>query len=191
MSQSRAESGASSRPRKPELPGNANGPAPPALPPALSSLARFLRTATSLGTEIAFWRSQSQLSQLRQASSELHSILLNPHVFELPEPNHSMVLTALESLAKDVERLKQAVPFRSRVGAVRRTLLPAYQEIFILHQLLLAVTCRLRARSVPKGELPPHPGSLMDTESKMELQHSFRHVLGFWSKEEWRVYDYL
>jgi hypothetical protein len=161
------------------------------LPPALASLERFLRTATRLGTEIAFWRSQSHLSELREASSELHSILLNPHVFELPEPNHSWVLKAMESLEGNVAQLKQAVPFRTRVGVMRRSLLPAYQEIFILHQLLLAVTCGLRARSVAKSELPARPGSLMDVESKMELQHSLRHVLGFWSKEEWRVYDYL
>jgi hypothetical protein len=157
----------------------------------LTSLERFLRTATRLGTEIAFWRGQANLSQLREASSELHSILLNPHVFELPEANHSWVLEAMDSLEGSVARLKQAVPFRTRVGVLRRSLLPAYQEIFILHQLLLAVTCRLRARSVAKCDLPPHPGSLMDIESKLELQHSLRHVLGFWSKEEWRVYDYL
>lgn len=163
---------------------------PPALPPALSSLARFLQSATVLGNEVAFWRSQSRISELRQASSELHSILLNPHVFALPEPNRSTVLAALDELSESVARLKQAVPFRNRVGAIRRSLMPAYQEIFILHQLLLAVTCRLRMRSAP-GEAAPRPGSLMDLDSKRELRESLRSVLTFWRREEWHVYDYL
>jgi hypothetical protein len=68
--------------------------------------------------------------------------------------------------------------------------MPAYQEIFILHQLLLAVTCRLRMRSQP-GETAPRPGSLMDLDSKRELRESLRGVLTFWRKEEWHVYDYL
>jgi hypothetical protein len=101
-----------------------------------------------------------------------------------------MVLAALDELSESVAKLKQAVPFRNRVGAIRRSLMPAYQEIFILHQLLLAVTCRLRMRSQP-GETAPRPGSLMDLDSKRELRESLRGVLTFWRKEEWHVYDYL
>ncbi|MDZ7638292.1 MAG: hypothetical protein U5J83_08605 [Bryobacterales bacterium] len=165
--------------------------AAPALPPALDSLARFLQAASNFGTEIAFWRSHARLIELRQASAELHSILLSPQVFEMAEPNRTTVLNAFESLLGAVGALKEAVPFRTRVGAIRRSLVPCFQEIFVLHQLTLAVVVRLRLHKTDPDGLPPRAGSLMDLDAKRELAQSLHTAMPFWQKEEWNVYDHL
>lgn len=169
---------------------NANAQPTAALPAALDSLARFLRVASALGTEIAFWRSNARLESLRQASAELHSILLSPHVFEMPEPDRSTVLSAFESLLEPLAALKQAVPFRTKVGVIRRSLVPCFQEIFILHQLTLAVIVRLRFREAA-GPLPASPVCPADLDARRELQQSLNAAMPFWRKEEWNVYDQL
>lgn len=170
---------------------NANPQPTAALPAALDSLAQFLRVASVLGTEIAFWRSNARLEKLRQASAELHSILLSPHVFEMPEPDRSTVLSAFESLLEPLAALKQAVPFQTRVGVIRRSLVPCFQEIFILHQLTLAVIVRLRFRKDAAGPLPARRESFSDLDARRELQQSLNAAMPFWRKEEWHVYDHL
>lgn len=161
------------------------------LPEALDSLARFLRVASALGTEIAFWRSNVRLEKLHQASAELHSILLSPGVFEMPEPDRSTTLATFESLLERLTALKQAVPFQAKVGVVRRSLVPCFQEIFILHQLTLAVIARLRLQDETGGRQPSRPENLISEDEKRELQRTFRAAMPFWRKEEWNVYDHL
>ncbi len=161
------------------------------LPDALDSLARFLRVATALGTEIAFWRSNVRLEKLHQASAELHSILLSPGVFEMPEPDRSTTLATFETLLERLTALKQAVPFQTKVGIVRRSLVPCFQEIFILHQLTLAVAARLRLQKAMDGFPVGRPESFLGEDEKRELQQSLSAAMPFWRKEEWNVYDHL
>lgn len=161
------------------------------LPEALDSLARFLQVATALGTQIAFWRSNGRLEKLHQASAELHSILLSPGVFEMPELARSAALATFESLLERLAALKQAVPFESKVGIVRQSLVPCFQEIFILHQLTLSVIARLRLHDETGGLRPSNLENLISEDEKRGLQQTLAAAMPFWRKEEWNVYDHL
>ncbi|MCC7340351.1 MAG: hypothetical protein IT170_04630 [Bryobacterales bacterium] len=162
-----------------------------ALPTSLDSLARFLFTASTLGTELAFWRSHARLEHLRQASKELQSILLCPQVYEMTEPDRSAVLAAFEALLEPLAALRDAIPFRTRVGILRRSLVPCFQEIFILHQLTQTVVVRLRLRKDAGGPLAATAESIVDADERRSLQQSLSAAMPYWRKEEWNVYDCL
>ncbi|MCC6265112.1 MAG: hypothetical protein IT169_16175 [Bryobacterales bacterium] len=162
-----------------------------ALPTSLDSLARFLHTASTLGTELAFWRSHARLEHLRRASKELQSLLLCPQVYEMTEPDRSAVLAAFEALLEPLAALKDAVPFRTKVGILRRSLVPCFQEIFILHQLTQAVVVRLRLRKQAGTAFAERPVGIVDPGERRSLQQSLSAAMPYWRKEEWNVYDCL
>lgn len=159
------------------------------LPRPIADLAAFLRDAASLGYQVAFWRSKARSALLRSAADALRSELAAEY---LPgeSPEFQELLCAYEDLLLRLERVVESVPFRSKVGLLRRNLISTYQLMFILRHLCQAIVCKLRAQHT--GRTPSLPGgSLLDSTEKRRVREAFQPLAPGWDKESWDVYDHL
>lgn len=161
----------------------------PLLPQPIADLQVFLRSAATLGTQVAFWRSKARLQLLEAASDSMRSKLLE----DSPSPGSKDLLAqtaAYEEMLVALSQIAALVPFHNRVGILRRNLIPTFQRIFVLHHLCQAIVCRLRIQDPNRNAMLP-AGSLLDAEAKLALRKSFQHLAQGWDKESWQVYDYL
>lgn len=162
----------------------------PALPREVAELAVFLRGARSLGIQVAFWRSKANLSLLDSATLALRSVLLSSACDSPDLPHSPILLEIYEELLVNLSGIVESIPFRGKVGLLRRGLIATFQQIFVLRHLCQAIVCRLRmAQHDFAAPLPA--GSLLGIETKHAQREAFRFVAGDWDKQSWNVYDYL
>ena len=167
-----------------------SGKTPYDLPPKLLEAKEFLAKAVGLGSELAFWRGNSRLGLLRDANEEMRILLAHPRVFAATPDRHVSMRTGLEAMLEAIAKLAEAVPFRTKVGLLRRSLIPCYQEIFILRSLLESAICRLKF-SDPDSEPLHRPGELLHADARVQLRQAAGAVAALWDDKEWDLYDYL
>ncbi len=164
--------------------------ADPGLPSDVTELIKFLRTATSLGTQVAFWRSRGQLQLLQSVSYTLRAVSLSAQSDITNIQLAKAQLAAYSELLLLLDRIVEAVPFRSKVGLFRRNLIGTFQQVFILRHLCQSIVCRLMCQlKVSVRALPA--GSLLSPEWKHDHRELLQPVAVGWDQEYWNIYDYL
>lgn len=179
--------------RKPAsvLPPQTEVPTQVVLPLEIGQLASFLKNSHLFGKQVAFLRGKGKRELLTSAALTMRSILADPNNFALTSAESALVLPVFEQILADLNRFVEAIPFRRKVGFVRRNLIATFHQVYVLRHLCQAIICKLQlAQGNPPSRCPA--GSPMDLDAKRYVRDSFRSVVGSgWDKEEWRVYDYL
>jgi len=158
------------------------------LPPVFALLENFLSSVKSLGTEIAFWRTQSNLDLLQLASNQIAAMLAQPQTWVPWVAEHPSARERIRAMANSTALLMEEVPFQSKVGLFHRALLPAYQQVYILHGLFQAFESRLRRTETGQA---PFGCEDLDASAKQKLASDFARAIKFWEKEEWNAYDFV
>lgn len=173
-----------------DLTNQARRAADPELPPDVVALIQFLRDASSLGTQVAFWRSKAKIDLLQSASFTLRAASLgaqsditNGHIAKAQ-------LDAYQELHAHLDRIVDAVPFHAKVGLLRRNLIGVFQLLFILRHLSQCIVCRLKLQLGSTASSIP-AGSLLSHDRKSEHRAMLHPAAAGWSQESWNVYDYL
>ncbi|MCU0226234.1 MAG: hypothetical protein MUF01_01225 [Bryobacterales bacterium] len=164
--------------------------ADPELPADVVELIHFLRDASSLGTQVAFWRSKAKIDLLQSASFTLRAASLTAQADIKNAYVAKARLDAYGELYSHLDRIVEAVPFHAKVGLLRRNLIGVFQLLFILRHLSQCILCRLKLQL--GSAVPTIPaGSLLSQECKREHRDSLRAAARGWEQESWNVYDYL
>ena len=155
----------------------------------IEDLSRFLKRVSSMGQEMAFWRSKKQSRTLEEGILGLLSTVDDPAFYEgSPESMHRR-LEALVHLQNALRRLVVAVPFDKRVSLLHRPLVPCYQQLIILDNLTTAIFHRLQRHSNLKPMPVTPKGSLLGTDAKRAVRAAFREVVPSWDRKGWNLYD--
>ncbi len=127
---------------------------------------------------------------LRSATLALRSAILEAAEERTAHPGDESLLASYERLLADLNRIVEAIPFRHRVGLLRRNLIATFQQIFILRNLCQAMVCRLRYQH-GKAVSDPPVGSFLDADARRAHRDILHAVADGWDRESWNVYDYL
>ncbi|MCW5964531.1 MAG: hypothetical protein KIT83_10880 [Bryobacterales bacterium] len=160
------------------------------LPPEVAELAVFVRRARSLGNQVAFWRSKANLSLLKSATQAMRAVLLSATWDSTDDPPNPALLGAYKELLVNLNAIVESIPFSSRVGVLRRSLIDTFQQVFVLRHLCQAIVCRLRM-ALQESDAPSPAGSLLDADTKRAHRAAFQSVAGGWDNQRWNAYDYL
>jgi hypothetical protein len=163
-----------------------------ALPPAVQRLSESLTRMGPMGsgtiaTEIGFWRARTQIEELNQCAEELRKLLHDGQFLEEARRQGDTVRQAFEAVHKQTQAMVQEVPFEKRVNLLHRSLVPCYQQIYILENLLRSVIVRLRRQ--PRSKDNVQAGSMLQVDSRRQMRKSFRKIVPCWDKETWDLYD--
>jgi len=158
---------------------------------ALGELSAFLTRLGSIGngsiaTEFGFWRARTQLDELNGYAEELRKLLQQPEFLEGIRERSPELGQAFEATHAQVQTMVNEVPFGRRVHLLHRSLIPCYQQLYILENLLRCIIVRIRRQR--RGE-NAQAGSLLDPESRRQLRASMRETVPCWDKETWDLYD--
>jgi len=163
---------------------------PVALPADLKELATFLRRADSFGSNIAFWRGKTRSKLLQSVIFTLRSYLIGFDGDQYTPQQAEALLTTFTRILEHLNRIVESIPFRNKVGFLRRNLISTFQQVYILRHLCQAIVCRLRPL-LPDAAPGLPAGTLLDREARSALRASMEFVGSAWDRESWNVYDYL
>lgn len=142
-----------------------------------------------MGTEAAFWRARAQTAQLDSYIEALASLIYHPsHIQELGD-HTGETISAFERLQTQIGELVREVPFSSRVNLIHRSLIPCYQRVFILDNLVGSILIRLRRQQKDTNLDAVQAGSLLSVESRRHLRMAFCEVVPSWDRRDWDLYD--
>jgi hypothetical protein len=158
----------------------------PAIVPQLSSL---LTRLSSMGSEMAFWRAKGHTADLAKFSAELARLNQHPDSFPDLGTSAKSAYAAFEQLHRQIKDLVGQVPFNNRVNLLHRALIPCYQQIYVLENLVASILCRLRHQIAGEHGQAIQTGSFQDAGSRRALRESFREIAPSWDRMDWNHYD--
>jgi hypothetical protein len=89
----------------------------------------------------------------------------------------------------NLSALAGQVPFESRVNLLHRSLIPVYQQVYVLQNLTASILCRLRYQEHAGQELNLQAVSFLDVETRRDLRERLREIAPSWDRKEWNLYD--
>lgn len=156
-----------------------------------SEMTKFFSSATSMGSEVAFWRAKTSGGELQRFQSAL--VRLNQSTRWIGEIGHEAgtLTDAFSALRQKISALVAQVPFDKRVNLLHRSLISAYQQIYILDNLVAALLARLKQHEFPEDRFVPQAGSLLGMEARREMRAQFQEIVPSWDRRDWDLYDGL
>ncbi len=144
-----------------------------------------------MGSEVAFWRAKTSGGELQRFQSAL--ICLNQSTRWIGEIGHEAgtLTDAFSALRQKISALVAQVPFDKRVNLLHRSLISAYQQIYILDNLVAALLARLKQHEFPEDRFVPQAGSLLGMEARREMRAQFQEIVPSWDRRDWDLYDGL
>jgi hypothetical protein len=162
---------------------------PAAVPEFVHEISSFLVRCQKTGTELAFWRAKAQSQQIGLWADALLRLCHHPTYFQEPVSQTEHHREAFELLYANLSALAGQVPFESRVNLLHRSLIPVYQQVYVLQNLTASILCRLRYREHANQELSLQAGSFLDVETRRGLRDRLREIAPSWDRKEWNLYD--
>lgn len=163
--------------------------APAAVPELVHEIASFFARCQKTGTELAFWRAKAQSQQLAFWVESLLRVHQHPTYFQDPSASSTNHLEAFELLYANISALAGQVPFESRVNLLHRSLIPVYQQVMVMQNLVAAILCRLRYQEHSKEELKLQAGSFLDVEARRRMRERLQEIAPSWDRKDWNLYD--
>jgi hypothetical protein len=165
-------------------------PIAPAVVPALAyEITEYFARCRKTGAELAFWRAKGQSQQLSLWADSLLRLCQHPTYFHDPVARSTTHREAFELLYANLSALAGQVPFESRVNLLHRSLIPVYQQVFVLQNLTASILCRLRYQEHAGDALNLQAGSFLEVETRREMRERLREIAPSWDRKEWNLYD--
>ena len=165
--------------------------APAEVPELVAKMTEFLSRMRSMGAEVAFWRAKSNAEQLSRFRADLLRLSQHPAWMQDTARDAVKQIRALEELHCAIGTLVAEVPFESRVNLIHRSLIPVYQQIYILDNLVTSLLVRLTREGTSGERKPLQAGSLLSIESRREMRTQFQDIVPSWDRKDWDLYDDL
>lgn len=156
-----------------------------------TKMTKFFGSVTSLGVEAAFWRVKTSGAVLQQSQSALVHLNQQTHWIEESEGDTAALIAAFTELRQKIASLVTKVPFDKRVNLLHRSLISAYQQVYILDNLVVAALIRLKQHEARNGEFALQAGSLLGMDARREVRAQFQEVVPSWDRRDWNFYDGL
>ena len=161
------------------------------VPAVIPQLAEFLTRMHCVGrgavaTELSFWRTRTQIDALTGYTEELRKLMHQPAFLEAASKRGTEVQQAFEAVRAQVQAMVDEVPFEKRVNLLHRSLIPCYQQLFVLENLLHCILVRLQHQQRGSNV---QAGSLLSADSRRQLRKSLHNVVPCWDKGTWDLYD--
>ncbi|MDZ7639930.1 MAG: hypothetical protein U5J83_17050 [Bryobacterales bacterium] len=164
---------------------------PAAVPELIEEMVDFFSRMGSMGAEVAFWRAKSNGVQLAKFKDALSRLCHHPTYLQEPAPRIAGDIRAFEDLHQRITALVGQIPFESKVDLIHRSLIPVYQQVYVLDNLVMCLLVRLRQRGKGSLGLSLQAGSLLSVESRREMRERFRESAPSWDRKDWNLYDDL